>query len=72
MKSKESTCHCDESGYFHCAELRVMVSEMRDLISIILQSDALKDFAYERGDDDLSIHELCKKLLVLPDAPNEQ
>jgi len=34
-----------------------------ELLSIIKQSDSLKEFAYERGDDDLSIVEEIKLLL---------
>ena len=55
--SKESVCHCDENGYYYCSVLREKLREMRSVIDLIIQTDALKGFAYERGDDDLSIHE---------------
>ena len=59
MNDLELQCHCGESGYYHCFELREKWHEMSKLIKIIIESDALKDFAYERGDDALSIRELC-------------
>ena len=59
----EEICHCGESGYYHCSELRNKLEEMRDVIQIILEADALKSHAYDRGDDDASIYELCKAAL---------
>ena len=36
------------------------VDELKEIISLILQADALREHAFERGDDDASIYELCK------------
>ena len=70
--SKEPVCHCDENGYYHCSVLREKLREMRSVIDLIIQTDALKGFAYERGDDDLSIHELCKAALKWPEEVEEE
>lgn len=53
-------CHCGESGYYHCSELRRKIEEMREVIGLILQADCLAPHAYDRGDDDCSVYELCK------------
>lgn len=65
-------CHCGESGYYHCSELRAKVEELRDVISLILECDALREHAYERGDDDASIYELCKHALRLPEGGTDE
>ena len=67
----EEICHCGESGYYHCSELRNKLEEMRGVIQIILEADALKSHAYDRGDDDASIYELCKASLKWPDPPEK-
>jgi hypothetical protein len=59
-------CHCGESGYYHCSELREKLEEMRSVIRVVLEAGALRDFAYERGDDDASIYALCKAALKWP------
>jgi plasmid maintenance system antidote protein VapI len=63
MKEKELRCHCGESGYFHCSELREKVEELRGVISLILETDALKSFAFEEGDDGRTIYDMCKSSL---------
>ena len=70
--SKEPVCHCDENGYYHCSVLREKLREMRNVIDLIIQTDALKSFAYERGDDDASIHELCKTALRWPEEVEDE
>ena len=45
---------------------------MRDVIRLILETDSLKNFAYECGDDDMSIYDLCKEALKWPDEPEEE
>ena len=66
MEKSEPRCHCGENGYFHCSELQEKLRDMRKVIRVIIESDALKDFAYERGDDALSIRELCDTALKWP------
>ena len=39
---------------------------MRSVIRVVLEAGALRDFAYERGDDDASIYALCKAALKWP------
>jgi hypothetical protein len=63
----EPICHCGESGYYHCSELRSKLTEMRNVIKLILEADALRPHAFDRGDDDASIYELCKHCLEFPD-----
>ena len=67
----ESICRCGEAGYYHCSELKAYVKDLRRVIKIIIESDALKCFAYERGDDDASIRELCDHVLKWPDEKAE-
>ena len=42
-----------------------------EVIQIILQEDCLKSHAFERGDDDLSVYELCKSALTWPGGEDE-
>lgn len=46
----------------HCAKIEAERDKALETISLILQTDALKNFAFERGDDDASIYEICKSL----------
>jgi chromosome segregation ATPase len=46
----------------HCAKIEAERDKALEAISLILQTDALKNFAFERGDDDASIYEICKSL----------
>jgi hypothetical protein len=70
--NSEPPCHCGESGYYHCSVLREKFGEMRNVIKLILETDSLKNFAYECGDDDMSIYDLCKAALKWPDEPEEE
>ena len=45
---------------------------MRNVIRLILETDSLKNFAYDPGDDDMSIYDLCKEALKWPDEPEEE
>jgi hypothetical protein len=72
MKSNEKICHCGESGYYHCSVLREKLEETRQVIKIILETDALKNFAYEYGDGDSSIYDCCKEALKWPSDPTEE
>jgi hypothetical protein len=59
--NKSLTCRdCNEEilEAMHRHEKRV--DELKSVISIILQADALREHAFDRGDDDASIYELCK------------
>jgi hypothetical protein len=47
----------------HCAKIEAQRDEALKAISLILQTDALKSFAFERGDDDASIYEICEHLV---------
>jgi len=38
------------------------VDELKSLIKLILEADALREHAYDAGDDDASIYDLCKHL----------
>ena len=69
---KEPICHCGESGYYHCSVLREKLEEMRKVIRVIIDADALRDFAYERGDDPLSIRELCNEALKWPGEDEDE
>ena len=48
MSDSEPKCHCGESGYYHCSELREKLEEMRNVIKVILEADCLKSHAFER------------------------
>ena len=72
MSKTEPRCHCGESGYYHCSELRQKVEEMREVIRIILEADALRSHAFEGWDDEPSIYDMCKAALRLPEAGDEQ
>lgn len=67
----EPICHCGESGYYHCSELRAMLDKAREAIQLVLETDALKSFAFDRGDDEKSIIELLKESLKYEDSPEE-
>jgi len=41
----------------------VEAGELRNVIRLILEADALREHAFERGDDDASIYELCKSMV---------
>ena len=47
----------------HCAKIEAQRDEALKAISLILQTDALKSFAFERGDDDASIYAVCTHLM---------
>lgn len=66
MSDSEPICHCGESGYYHCSVLREKLEEMRDVIRVILEADCLSFHAFDRGDDDVSVYELCKAALKWP------
>jgi hypothetical protein len=70
--NKEPPCHCGESGYYHCSVLREKLREMRDVIKLIIETDCLPHHAYDPGDDDMSIYDLCKEALKWPDEPEEE
>lgn len=61
-------CRCEEAGFYHCSELRSKLDDMRKVIQIILEADALRPHAFDRGDDDASIYEMCKAALKWPEA----
>ena len=44
-------------------DARAQIAELKDLLSLIRETGALREFAYERGDDDASIAELLVYLL---------
>jgi hypothetical protein len=44
---------------------------MRSVIKVILEADCLKSHAFERGDDDCSVYELCKSALKWPGEEDE-
>ena len=68
----EHTCHCGESGYYHCSELRSKLEEVRKLIQLMLDTDCLPHWAYEvQPGDDASIYMLCLDALKMPDANGE-
>ena len=56
-------CHCDDYGYYHCSELRERLKDARKVMRLVLDADCLKDHAFERGDDDASVYELCLHIL---------
>ena len=45
---------------------------MRDVIKLIIETDCLPHHAYDPGDDDMSIYDLCKEALKWPDEPEEE
>jgi hypothetical protein len=45
------------------ARFRRRYEEARDAIRLVLEADALREHAYDCGDDDFSIYDLCKKVL---------
>jgi len=59
-------CRCGEAGHYHCSELRAKVEEMRQVLKLIIEADCLRPHAFERGDDDASVYELCKAALKFP------
>ena len=63
----EKPCHCGEAGYYHCSVLREKFREMRKVIQVIIEADALNHWAHERGDDDCIIYDLCKAALKWPE-----
>lgn len=64
---KQPVCHCGEAGYFHCSELRAKYEEARKLIGLIIETDCLPHWAYERGVvDELSISEMCDEVMKWP------
>ena len=72
MSDSEPKCHCGESGYYHCSVLREKLEEMRNVIKVILEADCLKSHAFEQGDDDCSVYELCKSALKWPGDVGEE
>jgi hypothetical protein len=71
MSDSEPRCFCGEAGHYHCSELREKLREMRNVIKVILEADCLKSHAFERGDDDCSVYELCKSALKWPGEEDE-
>ena len=65
----EPPCHCGESGYYHCSELRSKLEEVRKLIQLMLDTGCLQQWAYEvQPGDDASIYMLCLDALKMPDG----
>jgi len=59
--NKSLTCRdCNEEILEAMHRHEKIVDELKSVISIILQADALREHAFDRGDDDASIYELCK------------
>jgi len=52
-----------EKAVWERKEACLEVARLKACIRLILETDALKHFAYERGDDDASIYELCCSLI---------
>lgn len=42
------------------------LDEAKDAIRLVLEADCLKSHAFERGDDDASVYELCKSVVGKP------
>ena len=72
MSDSKMKCHCGESGYYHCSELREKIEEMRDVIKIILDADCLKSHAFECDDGEVSIYDMCKAALKFPEESEKE
>ena len=61
--SDDPKCHCDDHSYYHCSELRERLQDARKVVRLVLDADCLNEHAFDRGDDDASVYELCLHIL---------
>lgn len=50
----------EQMAFAEASRIKEQLADMRRVLKVILEADALKSHAYERGDDDASIYEVIK------------